>query len=522
MKFTDSTYRKHNMNNVRWFRSILLAVLAFAGAPAWAQTVPPMAETEPNSTCLSAQNVGAALPVTVNGSLGTPDVDYYRVTGTPGERIVIDHRGSASGAGTLQDPYLGVFNSACGLITYSDYDYTLGNLLDARIELQVPPDGIYVLAASSAYDWDFTGEGGGSGTYTLSVRKLPVAQAISGRLVDARTGAPISGFAGVSLIRCGNGFCFMTVGTAYTQDGYFRFEPGTESLYPWEPVLRAGEYQLTVYPPYGYLNVSTPIFTVADGEDLNVGNVQVRPIPVVGSVRGRAVDAVTGDPLAGNAVPFAQVELQSCQTEWGLYCTTVSQQDADAAGRFEFRQQYSGQMEPGTYRVRISADQYFTTDSETFEVGDEENHDAGDVGVKSYPVRLTLEQGCGSIAATGGSCAFSIRVTNGGTADLKADTWMLVRGLGLFYPGELTTFPLGTTKTVNLAPAASTTLAYTFTAPASLPGGATVCARAYASDKKNTFAAIGIHDVFCVRKGYDGFTVLTDEQKREVLKQERK
>jgi 5-hydroxyisourate hydrolase-like protein (transthyretin family) len=249
--------------------------------------------------------------------------------------------------------------------------------------------------------------------------------------------------------------------------------------------------------------------------------VQVRPLPVVGSIRGRAVDALTGDPLAGDAVPFAQVELQSCQTEWGVYCYTVAQQDADAAGRFEFRQQYTGQLGEGTYRVRISADQYFTTDSEPFEVADEQHYDAGDVGVKSYPVRLTLEQGCGSIAATGGSCAFSVRVTNGGTAALKADTWMLVRALGLFYPGELTTFPLGTAKTVNLAPSASTTLAYTFTAPASLPGGATVCARAYASDKKNTFAAIGIHDVFCVRKGYDGFTVLTDEQKREVLKHEK-
>lgn len=524
MNFTDSTYRKHNMKNVRWFRYALLLVLALAGAPALAQTV----ETGSNDTCFSPQNLGAAaLPITISGSLDTPpdspDVDYYRITGTPGQRVVIDQRGSASGGGTLQDPYLGVFNSACGLVWYADDDPTVANRLDARIEFQVPSDGVFVVAASSAYDWDFTGAGGGSGSYTLSVRKLPVAKAISGRLVNSKTGAPLSGFAGVSLIRCSaDGFCFTTVGTAYTQDGSFRFEPGTESMYPWEPVLRAGIYRLVVYPPYGYLNVETPSFTVSEGEDLNLGNVQVRPIPVVGSIRGRAIDAVTGDPLAGDAMPFAQVELQSCQTEWGLYCYTVSQQDADATGRFEFRQEYAGQLEGGTYRVRISADQYFTTDSETFEVADDQHYDAGDVGVKSYPVRLTLEQGCGSIAATGGSCAFSIRVTNGGTADLKADTWMLVRALGLFYPGELTTFPLGTTKTVNLPPSASTTLSYTFTAPASLPGGATVCARAYASDKKNTFAAIGIHDVFCVRKGYDGFTVLTDEQKREVLKKEKK
>src|SRR5829696_678175 len=145
MNFTDSTYRKHNMTNVRWIRFVLLFVaalgIALAGTPAQAQTA--ATEIEPNTTCLSAQNVSAtALPITINGSLdtppGTPDVDYYRITGTPGERVLIDHMGSASGAGTLEDPYLGVFNSACGLVWYADDEPTVGNRLDARIEFQVP------------------------------------------------------------------------------------------------------------------------------------------------------------------------------------------------------------------------------------------------------------------------------------------------------------------------------------------------------------------------------------------------
>lgn len=346
------------MKNVRWFRYALLVVLgvlvggiALSGAPALAQT----GEIESNDTCFSPQELGAAaLPVTINGSLDTPpdapDVDFYRFTGTPGQRVLIHQRGSASGGGTLQDPFLGVFGSDCGLMTYSDWSVGLGNWMDVRIEFQVPADGVYVVAASSSYDWELTGQGSGSGTYTLSVEKQPVAKAISGTLVNTKTGAPLTGFAAVALTRCDNGQCWMTVGEAYTSDGSFRFEVGNYSVYPWETFLRAGEYRLTVYPPYGYLNVETAIFTVADGQDLNFGNVPVRPIPVVGSIRGQAVDAVTGDPLAGDAVPHAQVELQSCQTQWGLYCYTVAQQEADSAGGFNFQQGYYGLLEGGTYR----------------------------------------------------------------------------------------------------------------------------------------------------------------------------
>jgi hypothetical protein len=69
--------------------------------------------------------------------------------------------------------------------------------------------------------------------------------------------------------------------------------------------------------------------------------------------------------------------------------------------------------------------------------------------------------------------------------------------------------------------AASTTLSYSFDSQASLQDGTTVCARAYASDKKDPFTAIGIHDLFCLRKGADGFELLTEKQKREALKQEK-
>lgn len=504
------------------FVSATLVALGFALAgSAQAQ----VAEVEPNTTCVSAQSLGAAaLPLTIDGSLDTPpdtpDVDYYRITATPGDRLVIRQRGAASNAGTLQDPYLGVFNSACSLLEYADYDYDSGNWLDAKIEMNVPADGVVVIAASSAYDWQFLGNGNGEGTYTLEVEKMALAEAVGGRLVDSKTGLPLAG-AYVYLQQCQSGECWYSIGYAYTgADGLFRFEPGSDTM--WDSILRTGDYALSITPPDGYMSKQTPIFSLAESQDLNLGDVAVGPVTLVGSITGRVVDLNTRQPLAGDALPFALVELEECMTN-ASYCSVSATQNADAQGNFRFQSSvYGYPLLTGRYRVRISADQYSTTVSPIFSVTeDQEHYNTGDVALKSFPVRLTLASGCGAIPSQGGTCQFSVKVTNGGTAPLKADTWTLVNAIGVDAPGEMTKFPAGPSRSVMLAPAASATLAYSFDAQASLLDGTTVCARAYASDKKDPFAAIGMHDLFCLRKGADGFEPLTEKQKREALKNEK-
>ncbi len=504
------------MSHVRLFRfvSASLIALGLTLAPARAQSL----EVEPNSSCASAQSLGLSYPLTVQGSLAAADVDYYRITGTPGDLVTIDQLGGASSNGTLQDPFLGVFNSGCALLAYADYDASLGNWLDARIEIRVPADGVLVVAASSAYDWDLSGLGGGTGSYRLDVRKTPLAHSVNGRLVDAKTGAPLIG-ATLDLVRCDNGFCWITVGYGFTDaNGVFRFEPGNGTV--WDTVLRAGEYRIVVYPPTGYLNLESPLFNVGAGEDYDLGNVAVSPIPVVNSVRGRVVDALNRAPLSGSALPFTQVELLSCPSGWS-WCYSVASQQADAQGGFLFTAGFWGPLEAGVYKVRVYADQYSTTESAGVAGADGEDVNLGDVAVKSYPVRLTLAQGCGPIPSTGGACDFKVRVTNGGTAPLKADSWTLVRAIGTEIPGEVTQFQAGTAKPVNLASGVSTDLAFTFNVPGSLRDGTTICARTYAAEKKNAFSAIGSHDLFCLQKGSQGFTLLTGKEKREILRKER-
>ncbi len=129
-------------------------------------------EAEPNNTCLTAQDLGSiTLPFSVDGSLDTPpetpDVDFYKFTVSPGDLVIIDHKGSATGDGTLRDPLLGAFDSGCNQIGIDDNS---GVGRNSRLAVTAPPDGMLILAASSFNDRDFSGDGGSADSYQLTLR----------------------------------------------------------------------------------------------------------------------------------------------------------------------------------------------------------------------------------------------------------------------------------------------------------------------------------------------------------------
>ena len=127
--------------------AISVVMIGFS-SQAFAQAV----EVEPNDPCTEAQDIGP-IDVTgtfsVQGSLDTPpedpDVDFFRFSATPGAQVVADHEGQTTGAGTLSDPFLGLFDSGCNLLASNDD--TIG--LNARLSFDVPSDGVFILAASS-------------------------------------------------------------------------------------------------------------------------------------------------------------------------------------------------------------------------------------------------------------------------------------------------------------------------------------------------------------------------------------
>ena len=240
-------------------------------------------DTEPNDSCLAAQDIGALAvdsSLSITGSLDTPpeepDVDFFKLRATPGALLVADLEGQSTGQGSLSDPFLGLFDSDCSLVALNDDTGTL----NSRLHLAVPDDGVVILAASSCCDDQFTGAGGASGTYQLTVAPPPPAiGSIAGGVLDATSGEPLPGssppFASVELLRCDEFDCFEVVSGQNTDDeGRFRFERDFV-----DQPLPAGTYQVRAVAAEFEESTTEP-FDVAEGEDLDIGDIELETPPL--------------------------------------------------------------------------------------------------------------------------------------------------------------------------------------------------------------------------------------------------
>ena len=108
-------------------------------------------------------DTGTAGSVVVGGSAGgdievADDADWFGLDLAAGDRIMIDLEGSPTGAGTLSDPYLTVYD-ASGAAILGDDDG--GTDFNSRLLFEPPAAGRYYLEATSF--------GSATGTYTLTV-----------------------------------------------------------------------------------------------------------------------------------------------------------------------------------------------------------------------------------------------------------------------------------------------------------------------------------------------------------------
>ncbi|MGH8575860.1 MAG: carboxypeptidase-like regulatory domain-containing protein [Gammaproteobacteria bacterium] len=236
-------------------------------------------DTEPNNPCTSAQDLGAvALPFVQEGELvdldpDPDDVDFFRLEGTPGAIIRVDLEGAATGAGTLEDPFLGFFDSACNPLLLDD-DGGVG--FNSRLIITVPVDGVFVLGVTRCCDGDFSS--GGIGTYRLTLARFQSIGSIRGRVVDAVTGAPLPGgtdpFASVSLLRCEEFGCDFVNDVPADGSGRYQFSVDFSGQR-----LEVGTYQVLASADQ-YQSGQTEPFAVGEGEDRDVGDLRLQPNPI--------------------------------------------------------------------------------------------------------------------------------------------------------------------------------------------------------------------------------------------------
>ncbi|WP_428309331.1 hypothetical protein [Hydrocarboniphaga sp.] len=250
-------------------RSFLLLCAALLSPAVWAGNI---SESEPNNGCATAQDLDAASKFTVDGSIGNGDVDYYRFTAKPGVLLQVDLKGAASGAGTLHDSVVGLFDSLCDQIDLDDDD---GLVDESLLLFTVPDDGIVTIAVAGSPDYSFSGDAGNFGSYQVSVGK-PTTPMVSGKLIDAATKAPlpVDGFRQIQLMYCAvpDAQLCSSIVAEVSPDAAGNYHMPLLDQPP-------GTYQLWALAS-NYANQYSAKFTVDDTTVLGGINFKVTPLPL--------------------------------------------------------------------------------------------------------------------------------------------------------------------------------------------------------------------------------------------------
>jgi len=132
----------------------------------WVGALPIVAEKDPNDDFAAPQPIG--MNVTVHGSIGGEDVDYYVVDGKMGQRLSVEIEGMRLARG-FWDPYVAILNDKRFELATNDDSPLIGQ--DARCSAILPADGKYIVMVREA-------SYGGGTTYRLHVGNFPQPTAV--------------------------------------------------------------------------------------------------------------------------------------------------------------------------------------------------------------------------------------------------------------------------------------------------------------------------------------------------------
>lgn len=480
-------------------------------------------DSEPNNPCEFAQEFGGvALPFTVTGELteSTPnDVDFFRFSAAPGESL---QAALTSTGATGLDPYLGLFDSSCGLLAIDDDG---GGYPNSFMTFTVPDDGRYILAVSSCCDYDFTG-GYSAGSYTLSVGPRQFSGPVEGRMVDADTGIGLAGdfptYANAILLLCRYGGCWDWVqNVAADADGNFVF---SENFYGER--LSPGTYQIQAYAQ-GYQQFASETFTLEADQSLNLGVVQLTPRRFIGSLQGRLLDANDRTPLSGEAPNWSTVYLYFCDN--GVDCFYFSAYGSvDGEGRF-FISGPASWVEPGYYQVRAYADQYQPEFIGPLFIGRDEVVDLGDIPVEPVRLQMFAVDGCSAQEIGSGNCILTAQLRNATRSRLAGEVWAAVNVYNTNTPGYYSSFQLGKVGAANPMPQKVSLRAgeranfnFQLKLPKTLADYSLVCVQAFVGlNPDATFNPENVRDFSCFYKFEGSLQPLSEKDARRMLKEQR-
>lgn len=476
-------------------------------------------ESEPNDSCQQAQQFGTPdVPFTLHAGLDPLsegyDIDFFRFQMEAGQEVIVHLEGQSTNQGTLDTPFLAVLDSSCSVLQFNSHG---GLNQSARLRFAVPADGEFIIAASACCDYDL--QGVGTGTYRLRLDRFRAAGSVTARLVDSRTGQPVPGlsaiFTNATLLRCNDdGFSSFVNSVIPGSDGSITF---SNAIFG-EP-LQAGTHFIYVQA-FGYEDHQTPTFELGEGEHLDLGDIQLTPLAVVGTLSGRVIDALGGFPLPGDSPPFSVVQVQRCE-DFG--CFTIFDLIPDSQGRFQVNgSQDPFRFTPGVYRLLASAVQYLPSETAQLEIGQYEDVDFADVLVNPAPIQILDVQACANPPDQGESCRFSALLRNGSRQRFAGQAWSLVYSESFSGPAVSTHFQVGRNGSanpaplnLNIKPGEGRLADFEFEVPSSLPDFARFCPEILVGqDPFPQLNPITSRSLFCVFKEPQGFMVLSEKESR--------
>jgi hypothetical protein len=303
------------------------------------------------------------------------------------------------------------------------------------------------------------------------------------------------------------------VGSVYS-DASGRFTITSDSVYP--PLYNDSyRVSITAYTYSAYVGTN---FEVGPGADVDLGSLQLTPLPTIGSVSGQLVDGFSRKPIAGDSEPYPQITLVKCNVgDCGLFTSFAS---PGSDGRFSFTPQTAlSLLEPGSYQIYVFADQYEFLTSPVFSVGADQHLDLGQIALQPYPIRLVNPLGCTSIPASGERCDYSVQVVSSLKRRAGYQIWSTISASGPGTAYGLTTFQPQAARQISLRPGQAQTVRFRVDVPASVPGGTSFCVNVYiAADQRGFFfQPVNQRQLFCASKDASGaFRQLSEEEGRQL------